>query len=217
MNITDIIKRVQRVFGDESEVQVTEDDVLRWVNDAQTEAVSQHSGLLQTEGFIDAIENVSDYTLPTDLFTLSHAFYLSSGTYYALRFMSLLAFNEYIDGWSGDTYATGVPLVFTRTLADKITIFPKPNEALVAGLKLIYSRYPVAVVDSSSALDLPEYYHLYILNYCLMNAYEMDEDWEAVDKKTAIVQSTLNFMNGRESWFGQEKYPSVMPVIEDYI
>lgn len=221
MNVDDIFTRVKRSFGDESAVQVTEADVLRWINDSQREAVMQHEGLLQTLSYIGTNDSVGEYTLPTDLFTLSHVYYRqnvsSTESYFTLRFMSLTEMSEYIDGWDGDQYSTGVPQIYTRVNEEMITVFPRPDHDDVNGIKVIYSRYPVDVDSTASPLDLPVYYHAYIEAFCMMKAYEMDEDWESSDKKAAFIQSTLDFNNNRESWFGHESYPAVTVLPEDYM
>ena len=50
LNIQDVANRVKRTFGDESGVQVTDDDIIRWVNDAQLEISRQNEDLLEAVG-----------------------------------------------------------------------------------------------------------------------------------------------------------------------
>lgn len=216
LTVGDIFTRVKDLFGDQDGVQITEAMVIRWINDAQREAVMQHEGLLTTEGFISTVLNQQDYTLPTDLFTLTHLYYKDDDTYYMLRYMPVLAMNKYADGWDGEDYGTGYPVAYTRPIDGTISLFPIPDKSVTNGLKLEYSRYPTDVVDSTSALDLPQYYHSYIEDFVLMRAYELDENWEASDRKAAILQAKLDFNNNRESWFGRDTYPSVIPMTEDY-
>ena len=216
--VSDIVTRVQRSFGDESAVQVTEADILRWINDAQREAVMQHEGLLMKEGYENTVAGQAEYDLPTDCFVLNHLGYKdsTSGSYYPVRFLPLQAMNEYAGGWDGNDYSAGYPQVFTKDTNDKFILFPRPDKAITNGIKLTYSRYPVDLTSSSDSIDLPHYYHSYVEHFCMMKAYEMDEDWESADKKAALLQSTLDFNNNRESWFGRETYPAVTPILEDY-
>lgn len=215
--VTDIFTRVQRSFGDESAVQVTEADVIRWINDAQREAVMQHEGLLFKESFLSAVAGTQEYALPSDLFTLTHVSYRDgdTGRFFPLRYIAKSALNEYVPGWDGDT-STGYPRFYTRDELNKIIFYPNPSTSWTNNIKLEYSRYPVDLVDANDAIDLPPYYHSYVEHFCMMKAYEMDEDWESVDKKAALVQSTLDFNNSREAWFGRETYPSVNPIAEDF-
>lgn len=216
LSVSDVFSRVKRTFGDEAAVQVTESDILRWINDAQREAVMQNEGLLQTVGYLDSVSGTKEYTLPTDLFTLSHLYLKDTEftAYYALRWLSLKDFTEYADGWDGNTI-TAMPLVYTQQQDNKVVIYPTPQASLTSGIKLIYSRYAVDVVDSSSDIDLPPYLHSYVVNFCLMQAYEMDEDWESSSQKAQQIQGDLDFNNNRKFWFGRDKYPSISVNFED--
>lgn len=216
--VSDIFTRVQRTFGDEASVQVTEADVIRWINDAQREAVMQHEGLLMTEGFISTVAGTAEYTLPTNCFTLSVVAYKDNAdaSYYPLRFLTVQAMNEYAGGWDGNDFSAGYPQVFTKDTNDKIILFPRPDNTVTNGIKLTYSRFPTDLTANTDSIDLPHYYHSYVEAFCMMKAYEMDEDWEAAQVKAQLLQSTLDFNNNRESWFGRETYPSVTPMLEDY-
>lgn len=216
LTVGDIFARVQNIFGDVNGIQITEAKVIIWINDAQREAVMQHEGLLVAEAFIDTVAEQQVYTLPEDLFALSHLYAKSNNTYYNVKYMSTTEFDEYINGWSGDIYGPGMPLVWTRVKNGEVTLFPKPDIATVDGIKIIYSRYPVNVTVTASEIDLPDYYHAFVEHFCMMKAYEMDEDWEASDRKAALLQSNLDFNNGRESWFGKDSYPAITPKFEDY-
>lgn len=219
LTVSDIFTRVQRLFGDESAVQVTEADVIRWINDAQREVAMQHESMLIKEDTLSSVAGTNEYALPSDLFTLNHVSYKdgdTAGSFYPLRWLPLAALNEYAGGWDGTDYTSGYPQVYTKDENGKIILFPTPDKTATNNIKLIYSRYPVDLTSSSDAIDLPHYYHSYVEHFCMMKAYEMDEDWEAADKKAQLLQSTIDFNNSRESWFGRENYPSVTPILEDW-
>lgn len=218
MLVSDVFTRLQRTFGDESAAQVTEADCIRWINDAQKEAVMQNEGLLQKVGFLNTTLDEDEYTLPTDLFALHHVYYKDSSVaaYFKLRSLGLTEFSETIDGWDGTEYSNGFPQIFTQQESNKIVLFPRPQETVTNGLKLIYSRYPTDVTTSASVVDLPKFYDNYVVNYCLVQAYEMDEDWEAAGNKATQVQGDLDFNNNRSFWAGRDKYPIINSMHEDY-
>lgn len=218
LTVSDIFTRVQRTFGDEAAVQVTEADCIRWINDAQREVAMQHENLLMTEGFITTVAGTAEYSLPADCFTVVHVAYkdASQGSYYPLRFLPKAAMNAYAAGWDGTDYSAGYPQVFTKDTNSKIILFPRPDASVTNGVKIDYARYPVDLTSSASAIDLPHYYHSYVEHFCMMKAYEKDEDWEAAQAKAQLAQSTMDFNNARESWFGRETYPAVIPLVEDY-
>ncbi len=70
MIVSDVITRVRRTFGDEAAVQVTDDDIIRWINDAQIEVIKHNEGALQKSDLLDLVANQSTYTMPTDLMIL---------------------------------------------------------------------------------------------------------------------------------------------------
>lgn len=211
--VQDIMDRVRRQFGDESAVQVEINDLYHWINDACREAVMQHENLLQTSSNIDSVAGQELYTPPADCFTINMIQFRQtddlSGSYYSLRFMSHAQLTQLADGWRGNAYGSGVPQIFTRADNGQFAIFPPPDVSRTGAIKVIYSRYAADVATLGDPIDLPPYYHSYVMDFCLMKAYEMDEDWEAADRKAQLIQSTLNFNNGREAWYGHETYPVI--------
>lgn len=220
LTIQNIIDRVTRLFGDESAVQITSDDIIRWINDACREAVMQHENLLQTSGAVDSVVGQELYTPPADCFTINAIMYRNSddvnASYYSLRFMSPAQMTQFMDGWRGSDYGNSVPQIYTRSDDGKFAVFPAPDTARVGAFKVIYARYAHDVVNVGDAIDLPAYYHSYVEHFCMMKAYELDEDWASVQQKAQLVQSTLNFNNNREAWFGRETYPTVTTNYGDY-
>jgi hypothetical protein len=216
MLVQDVITRLQRQFGDEASVQVTPADVIRWINDCQREVVMQHENLFQATGTIDTVAGTNVYPLPTDAISIQ----LLEGrdtvdsSYFQLRYLSPEALAQEVPDYSA---SSGTPVFYTRGAAEgNLTLIPTPDSSITGGIRLQYSRYSQDVSSATDALDLPEYYHQVVLEFCLMKAYEMDENWEAADRKAQYVQSTVDFNNNREGWFGHSTYPSVTTVAEDY-
>jgi hypothetical protein len=210
VSVQDVVTRVRRTFGDEAGIQITLSDIYRWINDAQREAVMQNEGLLMTTGYVDSVAGTQEYALPLNLYVLHHAYFRESTTsaYYSLKWMPLKDFSEYLAGWDGSTYQ-GIPLVFTQQQDGQFVVFPKPQASVADGFKFIYSRYPVDIVDINSSIDLPPFLHSFVINFCLMQAYELDEDWESAGRKATQIQGDLDFNNNREFWFGRDSYPVI--------
>lgn len=216
MIVQDIRTRVQRTFGDEANVQIDSSDIYRWISDAQREAVLQNEGLLEKTWTGNFTVNVNNYPLDPDLFVLHRVRVKTSaaGQYYYVPWLNGVDFERYVDGWDNSD-ESGTPYVFTEKDRELI-FFPKPNFTLASGFKYEGSEYPTEVTSDGSALELPLYYHQYIVDYCLMQAYELDEDIAAHSAKGATVQATLDFNEGRENWFGRDKYPVVSDYEGDY-
>jgi hypothetical protein len=211
--VQDVITRVKRIFGDEAGVQITDADIIRWVNDAQEEIVKANEGLMETTGTTDVVINQAEYTMPPDFSVLRSLRFKG----YRLKPMSLAEFNEYIDGYdaaTGSPYGPGIPEVFT-VWESKITLFPKPNESVTAGLKIFYIKHPPAVTNPADALSVPLQYHNSVVTYCLQQAYELDEDYQKAQMKEGKFEKDMMQLNDRGKWISQEYYPRITTLPED--
>jgi hypothetical protein len=224
--VSDIFTRVQRTFGDEANIQVNLEDVIRWINDACSEVVMQHENLLKSTTVVNSVAFEQDINLPEDVYTLNSVSYRATAVttepMYALEWKSNQEMDYLFPGWRTTTnhgsnaYPFGTPQYFTRgelsTVGDSpatLSLFPIPDIGYANSVILDYNRYALDVVDVDDAIDLPAYYHGYVEHFCMMKAYEKDEDWNAVDRKAQLVQSTIDFNNTKEQWFGQATYPVV--------
>lgn len=225
-SVNDIFTRVQRTFGDEANIQVTIEDVIRWINDAQLEVVMQHENLLRTTDYLGTTAGRQQYQLPDNCYTINSIFYRDSEdenavAMYPLQYKTPHDMDQEFPGWRASltdaetAFGRGTPAYFSRLssspsgAAEYLNIFPVPEHTFSNNLVIDYNRYAEDVEDANSAIDLPIYYHGYVEHFCMMKAYEKDEDWGAVDRKAQLVQSTLDFNNAKEQWFGQETYPVI--------
>lgn len=215
MNVGEIQTYIKRQFGDESGVQVTDADILRWVNSAQKQIVLQNESLLEKTAVTNTVAAQQVYSLPVDLLKLNGITYRNSTTtpYYRLKGYSLADFNEKADGWDG-TAETGDPICYTINEGN-IILFPVPNTSVTSALKLYYNRKPVAVTGSLDVPELPELYHDTIIKFCLGQAYEVDEDWDAVSNKAQELDREINLLRGRDQWKVQESYQVINVLLDD--
>jgi Family of unknown function (DUF6682) len=226
-NITpsEILIRVQRQFGDESGVQVTADDVVRWINDALREAELQNPKLRQTTMFKDSVAGqqffwaASTAAFESPIRINSVYALAGDGNYYKLTYLTLQEMDTYIDGWY-ESKNTGLPQVYTYEWAPTnqnaffIRVYPAPETSRTNGFKVNYDESGAVLNNFADILDIPAYYFTYLLEYCLMKAYELDEDWEVADRKAQYIQSTLSLLANHEV-MGADFYPSIMALPED--
>lgn len=216
MLVSDVKTRVKRKFGDEANVQIDEADVVRWINDAQRDIVMKNETVLQTTSTTNAVAAQQDYTLPTDLLVLRSVHFKLTGnpSYYRLEGMSFGEFDEQINGWEGTLYGPGTPTVYT-TYGGVIKVFPIPVSSGTNNFKLYYSRQPVDVVNDSDSIDLPLAYHNSVVDYCMAQAYEMDEDWNSANNSNATYDTRIKLNKEREQWGNHEFYPRINVQNED--
>lgn len=216
MIVSDIQTRVKRQFGDEAGVQLTDADIIRYINDGVRQLVSTNEQLLQKVGYATSVANQAEYTLPVDCLILQGISFKGPNdlSYLKLKYLTINEFNEYLDGWDGTAYGSSSPTVY-MIFGDTITFFPKPEQGAVNAIKIYYNRTPVDVTLPSDTPDLPVLYHEVLVKYCLAQAYEMDEDFEASVLKNNQIQGDVTVLRGRDEWRNQETYPTITVRAED--
>lgn len=214
MNVQDVVTRVKRIFGDENAAQITDDDIIRWINDAQEKVVLENEGLMETTSTANIVQDQMEYDVPADFNILRSLKFKG----YRIKPMSLAEFNEYIDGYSAapgvSPYGPGIPEIFT-VWDNKITLFPKPSENVTNGLTIYYIKHPASVGTLADSLTVPLQYHNTIVNYCLQQAYELDEDFQKAEAKKIAIADDLMKLNDRNKWISQEYYPRITTLPED--
>lgn len=210
MNVQDIVTRVRRVFGDEAAVQVTDADIIRWINDGQIEVVKHNDGALQKSGLIDLVAAQQQYTMPADLFILRSLRYKYSDmlSFSALKYMNMQQYDDSVDGWDGAAFTQGHPQFFTR-YEGKVLLFPIPDESCVGGLKVLYNQQPTDVASLSDNLALPLIYHNTLFKYCMWQASLLDEDHEPAVMYQNNFENDIIRLNTRETNDASAVYPTI--------
>lgn len=212
MNVSDIVTYVKRSFGDESGAQITDDDLFRWINAAQEEIANDNQSVLETTGTADIVAGQSDYSVPADLNMLRSLQF--NGVH--LNKMSFNEFNLYLDGFrktNPPTYGNGIPDAF-MVWNDTITIFPTPQQSIIGGLIIYYIRHPTAIANFADTLTVPVHYHKAIVDFCLQQAYELDEDVAKANMKKTEYNDRLMKMSNRKQE-DEEYYPTITTLPED--
>jgi hypothetical protein len=212
LNVTDIAVRVKRTFGDEAGVQIVDDDIIRWINEAQEEITNDNQGLLEATGVANIIQGQQDYSLPADMAMLRSLQYNG----FHLQKLSFNEFNEYLDGFKKNNppiFGNGIPdsyMVWNST----ITLFPIPQDNITGGLVIYYIRHPTTITTFADPLTVPVQYHKAIVDYCLRQAYELDEDEQkAVQKKSEYDERIMKMNNRNEET--EEYYPTITTMSDD--
>jgi hypothetical protein len=216
MIVSDIIMRVRRIFGDEAAVQVTDDDVMRWINDGQVEIVKKNDGALQKTSLLNIVVNQAQYTMPTDMLILRSLRFKATAdlSFNTLKYMSIQQFDEAIDGWDGTALSTGTPQFF-NVYEGKATLFPIPDASSTSGLKVLYNQQPATVTTTSDALALPLIYHNSLVKYCMWMASLLDEDHEPAIMYREDFQNDINMLQTRETQEATTTYSTITVLADD--
>jgi hypothetical protein len=185
--VGDVYSQVKRVFGDESGVQLTNDDIVRWINEAQVDIADQNQ-VLQATATLTLTPNVATYSLasvspPID----SIASILLNGR--RIGYIPISQAEESISLADPEGLELGAPQ-FWYEWAGEITFWPKPGQAY--NMLLRYTAEPTDVTTTSTdLLSVPDECFTDVCNYVLMRAYEMDENAEMMAVKQAEYSTSV--------------------------
>lgn len=211
MLVSEIATRVMRQFGDEAGVQIDNSDIIRWVNDAMRE-IAISADLVQTIGSAPLVSGQNSYTLPANVLTLRSVRYNGM----KLTPLSQTEFEEYIDS-TASTYPTGTPTHFTAW-GGSLQVYPAPDSSAVATastLQIFYTGTPLEVTAVTDTPVLSVQYHNRIVEYCLQQAYELDENWGAAQQKAQQFEQGVRELRNEQQWAARDVYPSITTLPED--
>jgi len=205
--VQDVITRVQRQFGDEASVQIDEADIIRYVNDACREIAFQND-LTQATGTMNSVIGTNSYNFPSDLMTVRTIYYDNK----KLDFYPKTDYDNYVNEVDPNEVVQSTPTLFTRW-ANSFILYPKPDAVKV--IKLLYLQVPTQVTADTDTLPLPDLYFSRIVEYCLQQAYQTDEDWEAANQMSGQFSDGLMRLKEHETTATTEYYPSITTLPDD--
>lgn len=204
MLVSEIATRVRKQFGDEGAVLVTDADIIRWVNDAQLE-IATKVDVLQGSATAATIANTADYTFPTTYLRI-HSIKWNGRR---LREINLQQAEELVPNKDdASTYPVGEPQYYW-VWGNVFTLYPAPSASVAQGLRVFYIKQPTAVTAVGDTPELPVKYHPRIVEYCMAQAAELDENDNRYANK--INQFNQNVQNEA----GRDRTTQYYPFITD--
>lgn len=172
MILSDISTRVKRSFGDEAGVQLTENDVIRWVNDGQIDVVRRTECLVRVSP-VDAVAGTSQYPLPTDFL------FFKRGTVNG-RLLSSINFGalDQLYPHRDESYPRGTPEYFS-VRGQNFVLYPAPDTTKTGAISIEYVARPAVITTDTQSPEIPIQFHEALVLFCLMRAKELDESWDA--------------------------------------
>jgi len=209
VQLTEIIKRVQRIFGDEDEVQIQIQDIISWASDGQMEIARQTECL--TKNKIWDWDPVSAYSfaLPAD-FILEKRVTWTDGSVKDKPLGKTTL--ELIDqqGFNTSTRQDGTPSTY-YIWSGLLNVLPLINAPHTQAVKLWYVCSPDPLVQIADQLQIPMHMHEDVVRYCLMRARELNEDVEQASRIEAGLGNRM--MQSRSEAFNpyKDQYPVIRP------
>jgi hypothetical protein len=208
---TNVADAVKRQFGDPDGRQITNDDILRWINAAQQEIVSQNPVIKSTIQR-DIVAGQDVYTYPDENVQYIEALHYNG---LPLEPYSFQEAQSYILQRKVETTTDNSRPVIWYERNGEITLYPKPSDSLTDGLKLYYIERPNDLVTLSEILGLPDRYYQRVVDLVLTRAYQLDENWEAAKYKQMEYMQGMDMIANQENVTQLNTYPSISVRVED--
>lgn len=192
LTVANIASRVRRQQGDEAGLLLTDQAFIDWVNDAMKEIVIQND-LLKWRSTALSVVGQANYAVPSDLLRFHSLTYDGE----ALREVSLQEAQKTVPNIDDTAnYTRGVPQSFWQ-YGNEFFIWPAPASA--KSLVIYYNRKPTLVTTTANTPELNARYDNRIIDYCMAQAAEMDNDDQRADRKMGQFQGGLDRTQDEES------------------
>jgi hypothetical protein len=209
-SVQDVITEVKRTFGDESGVQITDSDIIRWINSAQLEIAMRNPEVLPAVVTVNSVANQADYPLLANvpnILTIQSIHYKNK----PVKHMEFQEAEQYLMGDDTGGFTSDSPL-FWYERAGVLTFYPTPTAAETAVIKVYFNKRP-EIVDSNSLLSLTDHYYNAILSWVLEQAYLLDENPQLAGVVAAKFDQGVTRMQERTKT--QSDYYPFITVIEE--
>lgn len=205
-----VSRAVRRQFGDEAGVQLIDDDILSWINDAQDQIVDSNHAL-KARAFSDTVRGISQYRFPSNTIEQIDSIHVGGQLIRNIPFTE--AERDYIGNDLADVVTGQQPSVWWEW-SGAFTLYPTPSDS--QQIIIYYSTRPTHVVGLSDTLGVPDKFYRTILAYVMQQAYELDENFEASAAKQQQVQQHLDGFSEDERTAQHMTYETITVLPEDY-
>jgi hypothetical protein len=205
---SEIATYVKRQFGDESGVQVSDDDIIRWINTAARDIFAQKEPLKQIKTAA-LVANQAQYTWPNDILQVQSMRVNNR----PLKQMSFQEAEKYIFDQDPDGVSSGQPTIWYE-YGGQFFLYPKPDKSAASGIQLFVIPAPMMISSLSQTLTVPDQYFNALQDHVLAQAYEMDENFDASQLKAASFANQMAEGNSDGS-VENDVYPSITVLPED--
>lgn len=170
LTLLEIIERVQTIFGDHDEVQITKEDIKRWANDGQLDIIRKTESLVK-DGELFSVATLAEYPLPSDYLFVHHVSYDGN----RITYLSYPQFENQLPNRA--KHANGIPR-FVTIKGRNLVLHPAPSASDLV-INFAYNARPKLLVGDSDVPEIAIELHEGIVRYCLIRAQELNADWAA--------------------------------------
>jgi len=211
MKVADVIGRVRNIAGDIEALQFTDSQIIDWINDGIRECAVQNN-LLQKSGTVVVTQGLSTYSVPSDVLKLHSIKYNGM----KLKVLTLQEHEEVTAGLGADApMGEGTPQ-HCYVWAGNINLsVPPDNSTAVLKIEYLYEPDPHVLANKDTdEVALPVGYHSRIVDYCLAQVAQQDDDMNRYAVKMQEFQTGVtNLKDQPEDTY--DLYPSISVAAAD--
>lgn len=203
MLVSGVITRVRDTAGDLDANQFTDEQLVNWINDGIREC-SLTNNLLQKRISQNTSVGQSDYSLPSDILKI-HSIKFDNDK---LKFITLDEFDSYYPGTGSNTSSDPSYPSICYVWAGILTIYPAPSETKPLVIDYIYSPAEIVVGNLNIEVPLPVGYHSRIVDYCLAQVAQQDDDINRYQAKMQEFYTGVQTLKDQPET-QEDKYPFI--------
>lgn len=210
----DVAQSVKRQFGDPDGRQITDNDILEWINHVQQDIVNINP-LLKETAVTNVVAGQDIYEYPTERVQYIEAIHYDGVPLEAYSFQEA---ELYILGREKDLdmlYREGYKPKIWYERMGTVYLYPKPDKSITNGLRMFYTKQPEELATLASSLSIPDRYFPRLVEHVLAHAYQLDENWEAARYKQAEYFNGMETLANQENVSKTNTYSAITVRIED--
>jgi len=185
--VQEVIDYVERVFGDESGVQLELADLIMFINNTLDEINTSNRVLKESVSF-PAVSGVSVYTFPERRILQVEALLFNDKLVRNVSYAHAL--ENFIGQLPTEGYTDTAQPLYWWEWAGKFTFWPAPGEGTIQ-LDYTVRHHPVTS-ETSTLLPLPDKYYTDVLAGVLRQAYDLDEQPDLAGAQNERMLASLS-------------------------
>lgn len=200
----ELLQDIKRTFGDESGVQLSNEDIQRWANAAQQEIVTSNKAI-KAKSTLPSVVGTSTYSFPAVKIQQVESIHYDNIRLESLPFSEA---ERYIISEDPNQEQQGTPL-FWYEWAGEFSLWPKPDDT--KNITIYFTAYPEELTgDTTQFLGVPDKFYNAIVDYIMSKAYEMDEDMQASQLSEQRFRGALDNQMEDERQAQHMTYPVIV-------
>lgn len=217
--VSDVDTYVFRQFGDDSNVQITSADVIRFINIACRQMFEMNPSMNQANGSTNIVANQNVYDLTSDP-NFSNVRFIRSVRYQGQVILGFtrqeaemyLLYNNVLY----PAPPAGIPTNWWLDDNGKLYLYPTPMTNVTSGLLIHYNAYPKSVTSTSDSLDVPDSHYSALLAYVMQQIYELDENMQLSNMKKEEFKELMTIFKDRTE-VEEDEFPVIRLDPEDSV